>query len=58
MDYRTVKNMVPREIYQTCKVDAAVKHDALADAVAQAKTLMNIMERISYETSEPALKAA
>lgn len=58
MDYRTVKNMVPRDIYQACKVDASVKHDALADAIAQAKTLMNIMERISYETSEPALKAA
>lgn len=42
MDYRTVKNIVPREIYQACKVEATVKHDALADAVAQAKTLMNI----------------
>ena len=59
MDYRTVKNMVPRQIYERCKVEADIKHDAVADARAQARTLMNIFEWIQYgETRGTQLKAA
>lgn len=46
MDFRTIKNMVSRKIYSDCKVKAKVAHDALEDAVAQAKTLMAIIARI------------
>lgn len=42
MDYRTVKNIVPRDMYEAKKFEAAVKHSALEDAKAQANTLIAI----------------
>ncbi len=47
MDYRTLKSIVPREVYEECKVDAPVKHQALMDAVAQAYTTINIMKHLA-----------
>ena len=47
MDYRTLKNIVPREVYEKCKVDASVKHQALMDAIAQAYTTINIMKHLA-----------
>lgn len=46
MDFRTIKNMVPRKVYSECEVKAKVAHDALEDAVSQAKTLSAILARI------------
>lgn len=45
-DYRTIKNIVGREVYEACKVEASVAHNALADAVAQAQTLINMSKHI------------
>ena len=47
MDYRTLKGLVPREVYEKCKVDAGVKHHALMDAIAQAYTTINIMKHLA-----------
>lgn len=52
MDYRTVKNMMPREIYKQCMVENPVKHNALADATAQAATLINMRKHITYEAPQ------
>jgi len=38
-DYRTVKNLFPKELVQQVEVKPEVAHDALFDAIAQAKTL-------------------
>ncbi len=38
MDYRTLKNIVPRDVYDKIKVESQIKHNALTDAVAQAET--------------------
>ena len=38
-DYRTVKNLFPKGLVQQVEVKPEVAHDALQDAVAQAKTL-------------------
>ena len=42
MDYRTLKKMVPREVYESCKEEPVVAHDALCDAVAQAATTIQL----------------
>ena len=52
MDFRTVKNLAPRAIYDACKVDNTVKHNALADATAQAATLVNLLAQQQW--SKPA----
>jgi DNA polymerase III epsilon subunit-like protein len=45
-DYRTIKNIVGRDVYDACKVEPTVKHNALADAVAQAETLIRMSKHI------------
>lgn len=46
MDYRTLKNLVPKAVYEHCKIDAVVKHSAGADAEAQALTAIKIMHML------------
>lgn len=41
--YRTLKNLVPRDVYESCKVEPTVAHDALADACAQAETIIGLL---------------
>lgn len=50
MDYRTIKNIVPRDVYKACKEDAPVAHNALADAMAQAATLVQLQKWINRNT--------
>lgn len=50
MDYRTIKNTVPRDVYKACKEDAPVAHNALADAMAQAATLMQLLNWVNPTT--------
>lgn len=45
-DYRTIKNIVGRDVHEACKVEPSVAHNALADAVAQAQTLINMSKHI------------
>lgn len=48
MDFRTVKNLAPRDVYNACKVENPIKHNALADATAQAATLINLLQAQSF----------
>lgn len=48
-DYRTVKNLVSKEVFQNLRVRPEVAHDALCDAVAQAKTTCNIVKWLRGE---------
>ena len=43
MDMRTVKNMVGKTGWKQHQVPATLKHDALADAIGQAKTMQKYM---------------
>ena len=52
MDYRTVKNLVPKDVYATCKETAPVAHNALADAMAQAATLVQLLAWVNRNTKE------
>lgn len=52
MDFRTVKNMVPRAIYNACKEENPVAHNALADAMSQAATLIALRKHITYEAPQ------
>ena len=49
MDYRTLKNLLPKKTYGELKVDATVKHSALSDANAQAQTTINILKYLGGE---------
>ena len=49
MDYRTLKNLLPNKTYGELKVDATVKHSALADAKAQALSTINILKFLGGE---------
>jgi hypothetical protein len=49
MDFRTLKNLLPKKTYGELKVDAAIKHSALADAKAQALTTINILKFLGGE---------
>ena len=49
MDYRTLKNLLPKKTYGELKVDPTIKHSALADAKSQALTAMNILNFLSGE---------
>lgn len=49
MDFRTLKNLLPKKTYGELKVDATVKHSALADAKAQALTTINILKFLGGE---------
>lgn len=55
-DYRTIKNLAPRAMYDTCKEEAGVAHHALGDAMSQAATLINLSKRLNWVEPEPAVK--
>lgn len=42
-DYRTLKNIVGKSVFDTLRVSPTTAHDALADARAQALTTLNII---------------
>lgn len=42
MDFRTMKNLVPKAEFDALRVRPELAHDALSDAKAQAQTLINI----------------
>ena len=50
MDYRTVKNLVPRKVFEAYRKDAGVSHNALADAIAQAATLVELLKWVNHES--------
>ncbi len=50
-DYRTLKNIVPRDVFEAAKVEAAVAHDALADAMAQAETAGKLLAWVNRPTT-------
>ena len=43
MDFRTMKNLLPKDSYELLRVRPGTAHDALYDARAQASTLINII---------------
>ena len=49
MDFRTMKNLVPKDSYELLRVRPDTAHDALNDATAQAQTLINIIKWINGE---------
>lgn len=51
-DYRTVKGMFPKELFNSLRVDPVVAHDALEDARAQALTLQAMLA--SYNVQKEA----
>lgn len=51
-DYRTLKNIVPREVYEAAKVEPVIKHNALADAIAQAETCTQLLSWINRNVQE------
>lgn len=48
-DYRTIKKMVGRSVFEACEVKPTVAHNALADAVAQTETLIKIANYIEIK---------
>lgn len=56
MDFRTLKNLVSKETFETLRVKPVVAHDALADAVSQHMTLTNLINHL--ETQHVELKRA
>ena len=46
MCFRTIKNLVPKRVYDTVKVEPAVAHRALDDAKAQALTLVALLKHL------------
>jgi DNA polymerase III epsilon subunit-like protein len=57
-DYRTIKNLVGRDVFDACKVAPTVAHNALADAVAQAETLINMAKYIQIDLPSKEKKRA
>lgn len=51
MDFRTLKKLVPQELYKRLKVEPEIAHNALFDAYAQAETTQKILQRLSWDTS-------
>jgi len=51
-DYRTLKNIVPRDVYNASKVEAQIKHNALADAMAQAETAIQLLSWVNRNVKE------
>lgn len=47
MDYRTVKNLVPKNVFKLLKVEPTIAHDALDDARAQAQTLLGLLNHLT-----------
>lgn len=56
MDYRTVKNLVPRAVFNELEEKNPVAHHALSDAMCQAATLIKLLQRIVV--AEPVATAA
>lgn len=48
-DYRTLKNLVNKDVYNALKVEPSIAHSALADAVAQAKTTIQLFDHLGLE---------
>jgi hypothetical protein len=44
MDFRTIKGFFPKKTFDALKVSPKIAHNGLEDAIAQAKTLQNLME--------------
>ena len=57
MDFRTMKNLVPKNSYELLRVRPGTAHDALDDARSQALTLINIINWINGEHNEQRLAA-
>ena len=57
MDFRTMKNLVPKNSYELLRVHPGTAHDALDDARSQALTLINIINWINGEHNEQRLAA-
>ena len=49
MDFRTLKNLLPKKTYNELKVDPVIAHSALADAKAQAQSTINILKFLGGE---------
>lgn len=47
MDFRTLKVLIGKERFKLLQVHNDLKHDALADAIAQTGTLMNVINWIN-----------
>lgn len=50
-DYRTLKKIAPQAIVDACEEKACVAHNALADAIAQAATLINLNKCLNWVPS-------
>lgn len=57
MDYRSIKNLVPKEVLNKLRVHPGIAHDALDDARAQALTLNALINWLGGETHEDRLLA-
>ena len=57
-DYRTLKNIVPRDVYNASKGEAQIKHNALADAMAQAETAIQLLSWVNRNVKENKRAAA
>ena len=44
--YRTMKGGVPRDAYDKCLIPPAVAHNALYDAISQARTLISMVKAV------------
>lgn len=49
MDYRTLKNLLPKKTFGELQVKPDVAHSALSDAKAQAQTTINILKYLGGE---------
>ena len=49
MDYRTLKNLVPRQVYKDSQVNPVFAHSALEDAKAQALSAMRLISWIKRD---------
>lgn len=48
-DYRTLKNLVNKQVFNNLRVRPDLAHDALSDAIAQARTTQNILKWLRGE---------
>jgi hypothetical protein len=58
LDYRTVKKIVPQDVLKASVEQAGTAHDALADAKAQALTLIQLMAWVNRNTDVKGKKRA
>ena len=50
-DYRTVSKLVPKDEFNRIRSQPTLKHNALEDAMAQARTLVNVIEWIENQNA-------